>query len=122
MQICFINDGVRSGKPSPMTSGPSGVATPDPGQTVMERDEEVAAMLDQRAAEAGQGKAWRQSAVELMRLCGLDTHYDHRVELAQRLGYGGDITDSEKLNIWLHGQVLTRLNANGGKLPDELRS
>lgn len=121
MRIYFNKDGA-TGKPSPMTSGPSGVATPSREAAVMERDEDVAAVLDRRTAETGEGKAWRQSAVELMRLCGLDASYAHRVELAQRLGYGGDVTDSEKLNIWLHGQIMTRLAESGGTLPDELRA
>ncbi len=111
----------NNGKPSPMTSGPSGVATPDPGQAVMERDEEISAILDKRAADTGQGREWRNSAPELMRLYDLDTSYEHRVELAQRLGYTGDITDSAKLNIWLHGQLMIKLTETGGKLPDELR-
>ena len=40
-----------------------------------------------------------------------------RKELAKELGYTGDTNDSASMNIWLHKQVMTKLAANGGKLP-----
>ena len=42
-------------------------------------------------------------------------------ELAKELGYTGDSNDSATMNIWLHKQVLTKLAANGGKLPADLK-
>ncbi len=29
--------------------------------------------------------------------------------------------DSASMNVWLHGQVMTKLAANGGKVPDDLK-
>jgi hypothetical protein len=35
------------------------------------------------------------------------------------LGASGDSNDSASMNIWLRKQVMTKLAANGGKLPPE---
>ena len=56
-----------------------------------------------------------------MKLLGLDSSLDERKKLAAELNYGGDTSDSAKMNIWLHRQVMTRLAANGGTVPAELR-
>ncbi|HEY0200223.1 MAG TPA: DUF3597 domain-containing protein [Burkholderiaceae bacterium] len=64
---------------------------------------------------------WRTSIVDLMKLLGLDSSLDARKQLADELNYGQDKSDSAKMNIWLHRQVMTRLAANGGTVPAELR-
>lgn len=64
---------------------------------------------------------WRTSIVDLMKLLGLDSSLDARKQLAAELSYGADTSDSAKMNIWLHRQVMTKLAANGGKVPAELR-
>ena len=63
---------------------------------------------------------WRTSIVDLMKLLGLDSSLDSRKELAAELSYGADTSDSAKMNIWLHRQVMTKIAANGGKVPAEL--
>jgi hypothetical protein len=40
--------------------------------------------------------------------------------LAKELNYDGDTSDSAKMNIWLHKQVMQQIAKNGGKLPDTL--
>jgi hypothetical protein len=60
--------------------------------------------------------------VDLMKLVGLDSSLSNRKQLAQELGYTGDPNDSATLNIWLHRQVMLKLEQNGGKLPPGLRS
>ncbi|MEO9043249.1 MAG: DUF3597 domain-containing protein [Rhodoferax sp.] len=80
---------------------------------------DVAAVLD---AKPGAGNLnWRTSIVDLMKLLGLDSSLDERKKLAAELNYGDDTSDSAKMNIWLHRQVMTRLAANGGTVPAELR-
>jgi hypothetical protein len=64
---------------------------------------------------------WRTSIVDLMKLLGLDSSLEARKQLAAELSYGADTSDSAKMNIWLHRQVMTKLAANGGKVPAELR-
>ncbi|RZJ02974.1 MAG: DUF3597 domain-containing protein [Rubrivivax sp.] len=80
---------------------------------------DVPALLD---AMPGASKLnWRTSIVDLMKLLGLDSSLDTRKALADELLYSGDKNDSASMNIWLHRQVMTRLAANGGSVPAELR-
>ena len=82
---------------------------------------DVAAVLSAMAAKNPQKLDWRKSIVDLMKLLGLDSGLSARKELAKELGYTGDMTDSAAMNIWLHRQVMQKLAANGGKVPNELR-
>ena len=41
-------------------------------------------------------------------------------ELAQELGYTGELDGSAEMNIWLHKAVMRELAANGGKVPADL--
>ena len=40
--------------------------------------------------------------------------------MADELGYTGNKSDSATMNVWLHKQVLTKLAANGGNVPETL--
>jgi len=82
---------------------------------------DVAAIMDQLAAQATQQLNWRTSIVDLMKLINLDSSLATRKDLAHELHYSGDMNDSASMNIWLHGQVMTKLAENGGKVPDELK-
>ncbi len=65
---------------------------------------------------------WRTSIVDLMKLLGLDSSLAARKELATELIYtGNDEPGSAGWNLWLHKQVMTRIAANGGTVPAELR-
>ena len=44
-----------------------------------------------------------------------------RKQLAQELGYTGALNGSAEMNIWLHEQVMTKLAATGGTVPDSLK-
>ena len=63
---------------------------------------------------------WRKSIVDLMKLLGLDSSLTARKELASELHYRGDAGDSASMNIWLHKEIMTRIAANGGKVPADL--
>jgi hypothetical protein len=79
---------------------------------------DVEALLD---GMPGAGNlAWRTSIVDLMKLLSLDSSLEARKQLAGELSYGEDTADSAKMNVWLHRQVMTRLAANGGKVPSDL--
>ena len=82
---------------------------------------DVAAIMDNLAAQSPERLDWRKSIVDLMKLLNLDSSLAARKELAQELSYTGDMNDSASMNIWLHQQVMTKLAENGGKVPDELR-
>jgi hypothetical protein len=56
-----------------------------------------------------------------MKALDIDSSLSARKDLAKELGYTGDTNDSATMNVWLHKQVLTKLEANGGKLPADLK-
>lgn len=95
------------------TAGSAGAA---PAATV-----DVAPILDKAVAAKGEKLAWRTSIVDLMKALDIDSSFTARKDLAKELGYTGDSNDSASMNIWLHKQVMTKLAANGGKLPPEIK-
>ena len=106
--------------PSLAPSGsPAPTATPAsaPAQTV-----DVAAIVDKAAAAKGEKLAWRTSIVDLMKALDLDSSLTARKQLAKELHYTGDTNDSATMNVWLHKQVMTKLAANGGKLPADIKT
>jgi hypothetical protein len=65
---------------------------------------------------------WRTSIVDLLKLLGLDSSLAARKELATELNYSGsDEPGSAGWNMWLIRQVMTRIAANGGTVPADLR-
>jgi hypothetical protein len=93
-------------------SAPAGA----PAQTV-----DVAPILDKAVAAKGEKLDWKHSIVDLMKALDIDSSLSARKELAKEFGYTGDTNDSASMNIWLHKQVMTKLAANGGKLPPEIK-
>ena len=98
------------------SSGGSAVAAAPAAATV-----DVAPILDKAVAAKGEKLAWRTSIVDLMKALDIDSSFAARKELAKELGYTGDSNDSASMNIWLHKQVMTKLAANGGKLPPDIK-
>ncbi|WP_262266178.1 DUF3597 domain-containing protein [Microvirga yunnanensis] len=96
-------------------------STSAPGAAPMSQVD-VEAVLTGLAAKKGQKLDWRKSIVDLMKLLDLDSSLEARKELAKELNYTGDTSDSASMNIWLHKQVMAKLAASGGKVPDDLRS
>ena len=82
---------------------------------------DVAPILDKAVAAKGEKLAWRTSIVDLMKALDIDSSFAARKELAKELGYTGDSNDSASMNIWLHKQVMTKLAANGGVLPPDIK-
>jgi hypothetical protein len=102
------------------TTGTGSTAPSSPaGATVASVD--VAPILDNAVAAKKEKLEWRTSIVDLMKALDIDSSLAARKELAKELNYTGDTNDSAAMNIWLQKQVLTRLAANGGKLPADLR-
>jgi hypothetical protein len=65
---------------------------------------------------------WKTSIVDLLKVLGLDSSVEARKQLAHELGYGGSTTDSAAMNMWLHQEVVAKLAANGGKVPDAMKA
>jgi hypothetical protein len=108
---------------APATAQPASPAgqTAPPAAAASGAPVDVAAIMDNLAAQSSERLDWRKSIVDLMKLINLDSSLAARKELAQELSYTGDMNDSASMNIWLHKQVMTKLAENGGRVPDELR-
>jgi Domain of unknown function (DUF3597) len=102
------------GAPGAGTS--AGSAPAAPAQSV-----DVAPILDKAVAAKKEKLEWRTSIVDLMKALDIDSSLTARKELAKELGYTGDSNDSATMNVWLHKQVMTKLAANGGKLPPDIK-
>jgi Domain of unknown function (DUF3597) len=104
-------------EPSP--SAPAGSA---PSGSAPTAAVDVAAIVDKAvAAHKGEKLEWRTSIVDLMKALDIDSSLAARKDLAKELGYSGDTNDSASMNVWLHKQVMSKLAANGGKLPPEIK-
>ncbi|ANY84885.1 hypothetical protein BB934_42375 (plasmid) [Microvirga ossetica] len=102
-------------------SVPQGTAASSATSATPMAQVDVEAVLTDRAAKKGQKLDWRKSIVDLMKLLDLDSSLDARKELAKELNYTGDTSDSASMNVWLRKQVMSKLAASGGKVPDDLK-
>ena len=107
---------------TPAASGSAPAATGTATAAAPKASVDVAPILDKAVAAKGEKLAWRTSIVDLMKALDIDSSLTARKELAKELHYTGDTNDSAGMNIWLHKQVMEKLAANGGKLPDDLKS
>jgi hypothetical protein len=99
-------------------AAPAPTATGAPAAVATAVD--IEAVLSDLATKSPQKLNWRTSIVDLMKLVGMDSSLTERKNLAQELGYTGNMQDSASMNIWLHKQVMKKLAENGGKVPAEL--
>ena len=106
--------GATAAPVAPARPGGSGASTP--AQTI-----DIAPILDKAVAAKKEKLQWRTSIVDLMKALDIDSSLSARKELAKELGYTGDTGDSASMNVWLHKQVMTKLAANGGKVPADLK-
>ena len=102
--------------PAPITAA---TATPAPAPAAAV---DIGAVLTAMESKGNQKLNWQSSIVDLMKLVGLDSSLQNRKQLASELGYQGDMNDSASMNIWLHKQVMMKLEHNGGKLPASLKT
>lgn len=108
---------------------PAPASAPAPAAEVVETvaaeisvpaDFDVTGYLNELRGQTKEKLDWTVSIVDLMKLVGMDSSLAARKELAKELGYGEDMKDSAKMNIWLHKQVMQQIAKHGGKLPAEL--
>lgn len=80
---------------------------------------DVVAQLEAKAK--GKELNWKVSIVDLLKLLDLDSSREAREELAKELNCPADqMSDSARMNTWLHKEVLRQIAANGGNIPKEL--
>lgn len=108
------------GKARPAPRGPArpNVATPARAPAPIS---EVDVVKKLETLGAGKGLNWKVSIVDLLKLLDIDSSREARNELAQELGAPADVmSDSARMNTWLHKEVLRRIAQNGGNIPREL--
>lgn len=103
------------------SAGGTTAAAPAPAPAAPTQTIDVAPILDQAVKKHGEKLEWRTSIVDLMKALDIDSSLAARKDLAKELGYTGDMNDSASMNVWLHKQVMSKLAANGGKLPPEIK-
>jgi hypothetical protein len=110
--------------PSAPASGGSASSAAGGGSTPAQAPKtnvELAPILDRAVKAKGEKLEWRTSIVDLLKALDIDSSLAARKELAKELNYTGDTNDSATMNMWLHKQVMAKLAANGGKLPDDMK-
>lgn len=101
----------------PATSMPSGGTHVAAQKAISEVD--VVKQLEQKAT--GTGLNWKQSISDLLFLLDIDNSREARIELAKELGAPEDLmSDSARMNTWLHKTVLKKIAENGGNIPANL--
>jgi hypothetical protein len=117
----FSHASATPGSPAAPAAAPAGA--PAPASTpAAATPVDVTAILDKLAGQSKEKLDWRHSIVDMMKLLNLDSSLGARKHLADELHYTGNMNDSATMNIWLHGQVMTKLAENGGKVPDDLKA
>ena len=107
---------------APAGTTPAGAAPSSaPGAAPSTATVDVAAIVDKLVAAQKEKLEWRTSIVDLMKALDIDSSLAARKDLAKELGFSGDMNDSASMNVWLHKQVMSKLAANGGKLPPEIK-
>ena len=82
---------------------------------------DVVAKLEKLAAENPAQLNWKVSIVDLLKLLDIDSSGAARKELAEELGCPADqMSDSARMNVWLHKEVLKKIAENGGNIPANL--
>ena len=112
-----VGSGTKAANPSVGSVPASSAATPvksPPGPIDMET------VMKGYEAKTPQQLNCRTSIVDLLKLLGIDSSLANRTQLAKELGYTGSTTDSATMNLWLHKQVLRKIQESGGKVPASL--
>jgi hypothetical protein len=114
--------GIGSARGAPAPGAATAAGSPAAGQSPAPVSMvDVVANLEQRAAANPQKLNWRTSIVDLLKLLDIDSSFAARKELATELACPQELmSDSAKMNTWLHKTVLARIAANGGNVPKEL--
>ncbi len=104
--------------PAIPAAAPAPASAPAPVPVAMV---DVVAQLERRASANPQKLNWRTSIVDLLKLLDIDSSFAARKELATELACPPELmSDSAKMNTWLHKTVLARIAANGGNVPKDL--
>jgi hypothetical protein len=105
-----------SGAPASTPTTPAAPAQPAPTPI-----SEVDVVKKLEKMSEGSGLDWKVSIVDLLKVLGIDSSREARNELAKELGCPPELmSDSAKMNTWLHKTVLRKIAENGGNIPQSL--
>ena len=112
---------------APQTTNPAmnsrtGSATTSAASQPALQNVDIDAVLSDLASRKGGGGNYRQSIVDLLKLLDLDSSLAARKELAEELNVCAGAHGSAEQNIALHRAVIKKLEENGGKVPETMRS
>ena len=113
-----ISPGAQAANPAPASAAP---APSTSAATAAAGSVDIETVMKGYEAKATQQLNWRTSIVDLLKLLGIDSSLANRTALAKELGYTGNTSDSASMNLWLHKQVLRKLQESGGTLPSSLK-
>ncbi|MDQ2140730.1 DUF3597 domain-containing protein [Alcaligenaceae bacterium A4P071] len=113
--------GVPGAQAGTTAAPPAGTPAPGGAPAATATPVDVNAVLTEMQSHNSEKLNWKTSIVDLLKLLGLDSSLTARKQLAAELNYTGSTDDSAAMNIWLHKEVMKKLAANGGKLPDDLK-
>ena len=91
-------------------------------QQVTLQDVDIDAVLSEMASKKGGGGNYRTSIVDLLKLLDLDSSMSARKELAEELNVHAGAHGSAEQNVALHKAVMQKIEENGGKVPESMRS
>lgn len=94
--------------PPPPVAPPSDTGVGTPAGPIPAAD-----LLAALAAKAPEKLDWHNSIVDLLKLTGQDSSLEARKKLAEEMGYTGDESDTEAMNVWLHKEVMRHLGQHG---------
>jgi hypothetical protein len=103
-------------------AAPQASASPTPQAQPASPQVEVEAVLTRIAADKGGGGNWRTSIVDLLKLLDMDSSLDARKQLANEIGVHVGADGSAEENVALHQAVMRKLEENGGKVPESLKT
>lgn len=92
-----------------------------PGQVAPRAISQVDVVKKLEQLSSGKDLNWKVSIVDLLKLLNIDSSSTARKELATELACPANLmSDSAKMNTWLHKEVLKRIASNGGNIPANL--
>ena len=92
-----------------------------PGQVAPRAISQVDVVKKLEQLSSGKDLNWKVSIVDLLKLLNIDSSSTARKELATELACPANLmSDSAKMNNWLHKEVLKRIASNGGNIPANL--
>ena len=108
-------------QPAQAAAQPAASGMQGSSQTALQ-DVDIDAVLSEMASKKGGGGNYRTSIVDLLKLLDLDSSLNARKELAQELNVNAGAHGSAEQNMALHKAVMNKIEENGGKVPESMRS